>query len=200
MNALNLSGAINAFRILINPALSLPHATVPHFSHLPTSLGSAFPQQADGRPIDIRAVVLDKDNCFAVPNTNEIHKSCSAKFAELRKAYPGNKLLIVSNSAGATQTSDSENGALALEAATKTTVLRHAVKKPGCGDEIMRFFKADSDVDVTHPSQVAVIGDRVFTDVLLANMMGARAIWVRDGVVPDNGLVRLIHPLSLIFR
>jgi phosphatidylglycerophosphatase GEP4 len=24
--------------------------------------------------VDIRAVVLDKDNCFAIPHTNEVHK------------------------------------------------------------------------------------------------------------------------------
>jgi phosphatidylglycerophosphatase GEP4 len=30
-----------------------------------------------------------------------------------------------------------------------------------------------------------VIGDRISTDVLMANLMGARSIWIRDGV--DGG-------------
>lgn len=189
MNTFNLSGTINAFRVLISPTLSLPQATISHFSQLPVPIGTAIPRRADGATVDIRAVVLDKDNCFAVPNTNEIDVSCRAKYAELRKAYPGNKLLIVSNSAGAMSTSGAEASAVALENATKTAVLRHVVKKPGCGDEILRFFKDDPSTAITHAGQVAVIGDRVFTDVVLANMMGAHAIWVRDGVVPDHGLV-----------
>jgi len=42
---------------------------------------------------------------------------------------------------------------------------------------------------ITHPSQVVIIGDRLFTDVVMANMMGARAIWIKEGVVRDTGFV-----------
>lgn len=189
MSAFNLSGTLNAFRILFSPSLSIPQATVSHFSHIPTPLATAFPLRSNGKHPDIRAVVLDKDNCFAVPYTNEVDPSCRAKYDELRKAFPGNKLLIVSNSAGATRSEKAERQAQVLEQQTQTTVLRHVVKKPGCGDEIMHFFRSKPDTGVTHASQVAIIGDRVFTDVVLANMMGANAIWVKDGVVRDSGLV-----------
>ncbi|QIW94862.1 hypothetical protein AMS68_000380 [Peltaster fructicola] len=198
MNAFNLSGTLNAFRVLFSPSLSIPHATVSHFSHLPTPLATAFTAARSGKQPDIRAVVLDKDNCFAVPYTNEVDASCRAKFDELRKAYPGDRLLIVSNSAGATASAKAEEEARILEQQTQTAVLRHVVKKPGCGDEIMKFFRSRPDTGVTHASQVAVIGDRVFTDVVLANMMGANAIWIRDGVVKDTGLLprfekQLVH-------
>jgi len=43
-----------------------------------------------------------------------------------------------------------------------------------------------SKTDVTRADQVAIVGDRLFTDVLMANMMGSWAIWVNTGVV-DSG-------------
>ena len=72
----NLSGTLNAFRILRDPAICLPHVTVGTFGQLPIPLSKAFQGQNEGeKDADIRAVVLDKDNCFAVPHANEIHES-----------------------------------------------------------------------------------------------------------------------------
>ncbi len=58
------------------------------------------------------------------------------------------------------------------------------MKKPGCGDEIMAYFRAHPETGVTAPHQIAVVGDRLATDMMLANMMGGWGVWVRDGVVP----------------
>ena len=63
-------------------------------------------------------------------------------------------------------------------------MLPHAVKKPGCGPEIMAYFRQHPETGVTDASQVAVVGDRLTTDMMLANMMGGWGFWVRDGVVP----------------
>ena len=49
---------------------------------------------------------------------------------------------------------------------------------------------------VHHPSQIVVIGDRLFTDVMLANMMGAWSIWVKDGVVRDDGVVSDLNGMT----
>ncbi|PNS18939.1 HAD phosphatase, family IIIA [Sphaceloma murrayae] len=109
------------------------------------------------------------------------------RFAQLREAYPGKRLLIVSNTAG-TLADPTGKDAEILENNTKSTVLRHRTKKPGCGAEVQRFLADQPDLNITSPSQIAVVGDRLFTDVMLANMMGARAIWVRDGVVGDQNM------------
>jgi phosphatidylglycerophosphatase GEP4 len=71
MNTLNLSATLNVFRLLTRPTLCLPHATVSTFNHLPIPLSSAFGKY---RNVDIKAVVLDKDNCFAYPKSNEVYK------------------------------------------------------------------------------------------------------------------------------
>lgn len=69
---LNLSASLNIFKLLSNPSLCLPHAAVSTFRDLPIPLDSAFKRK--GVEVNIKAVVLDKDDCFAVPETNEIHK------------------------------------------------------------------------------------------------------------------------------
>ena len=141
-----------------------------------------------GEGFDIRAVVLDKDNCFAIPHENEIFPANKAKFDELRQAYPGSKLLIVSNSSG-TGADPGFKDAELLEKNTGVTVLRHSTKKPGCYGEIMDYFRSKPDSQVTKPEQVAIVGDRLFTDMMMANMMGAHSVWVRDGVVEDRNIV-----------
>jgi len=61
--------------------------------------------------------------------------------------------------------------------------------KPACDKEIMEYFGNR----ISSPSQVAVIGDRLFTDVVMANRMGAYAIWIKEGVVPDRGIVTRVE-------
>jgi phosphatidylglycerophosphatase GEP4 len=77
-------------------------------------------------------------------------------------------------------------------------VLSHSTKKPGCGPEIMEYFRKHPETGVTRPDQVAVVGDRLTTDVMMANMMGSYSVWVRDGVVlpEETSVVSSISPLA----
>lgn len=69
---LNLSASLNVFKLISNPSLCLPHATVSSFKDLPIPVDSAF--KSTGEKVDIKAVILDKDDCFAVPETSEVHE------------------------------------------------------------------------------------------------------------------------------
>lgn len=71
MNSFNISATFNVFRLIANPALCLPQATISTFNQLPIPLNKAFEKYKD---VDIKAIVLDKDDCFAIPKTNSIHK------------------------------------------------------------------------------------------------------------------------------
>jgi len=71
MSSFNLSATLNVFRLIARPTLLLPQATVSTFNQLPIPLNGAFGKYNN---VNIRAVVLDKDNCFAYPNSNDIHK------------------------------------------------------------------------------------------------------------------------------
>ena len=53
----------------------------------------------------------------------------------------------------------------------------------------MAYFKQHPDAGVTSPSQIAVVGDRLFTDVMMANMMGSYGFWIRDGVIERKSFV-----------
>jgi phosphatidylglycerophosphatase GEP4 len=71
---MNISGTLNVLRLIRDPSLCLPQHTVSTFNHLPIPLSKAFSKEDGQEQVDIRAVVLDKDNCFAVPHSNEVYK------------------------------------------------------------------------------------------------------------------------------
>ncbi|KAK4041683.1 mitochondrial PGP phosphatase [Parachaetomium inaequale] len=180
---LNLSASLNIFKLLAKPSLCLPHATVATFDDLPVPLNKAFSR--NDKQADIRAVVLDKDDCFAIPDHSKVHEPYKKRrFEALRAAYPGRRLLIVSNTAGATSYDVDGRLASEVERSTGVNVLAHAVKKPGCGDEILSYFRQHPETGVTSPHQIAIVGDRLATDMMLANMMGSWGVWVKEGVVP----------------
>lgn len=111
----------------------------------------------------------------------------------MRHAYPGSKLLIVSNTAGTDSDKDQQEAAL-LEANTGVKVLRHSTKKPGCKEEVMAYFESHPESGVTRPDQIAIVGDRLSTDIMMANLMGSYGLWVRDGVT-GRGFVSQVDPL-----
>jgi len=59
-------------------------------------------------------------------------------------------------------------------------------KKPGCYKEIVRYFLDQNPPKISHPSQIAVVGDRLFMDIMLANLMGSWAIWLQTGIQQGN--------------
>jgi len=69
---MNISASLNVFRLFTNPSLCLPHATIPTFNHLPIPISDAFSVGKNGQKPDIRAIVLDKDNCFAKVKENVV--------------------------------------------------------------------------------------------------------------------------------
>jgi len=111
-------------------------------------------------------------------------------FSLLRQHYPGSRLLIVSNTAGSISSPSASDPALSLAKIvsnnTGVTVLTHSVKKPSCGNEIMDYFRSTDEKDGLRDiraDQIAIVGDRLLTDMCLANEMGSWGIWVKDGVV-----------------
>lgn len=69
---LNLSASANVTRLLFKPSLCLPHHTVPTFNDLPIPLDKALLKK--GLKSNIKAVVLDKDDCFAYPDAKEVYE------------------------------------------------------------------------------------------------------------------------------
>lgn len=68
----NLSGTIGALSLIFRPAQCLPQAVVRNFNELPIPISKVFESDARIKNVNIRAVVLDKDDCFARPGETEI--------------------------------------------------------------------------------------------------------------------------------
>lgn len=71
MNTLNISATLNVFKLIAKPTLCLPQATISTFNQLPVPLNQVFGKYKN---VDIKAIVLDKDNCFAIPHESSVHK------------------------------------------------------------------------------------------------------------------------------
>lgn len=184
---MNIPAIHCALRTLHTPSLCLPHATIPTLAHLPIPISRLFASGGQKEP-DIRAVILDKDNTFALPNANTIDPTCKTIIAQLLAHYGPKNLLIVSNTAGLASKDPQGKDAALLEEEIGIPVLLHTVPKPGpeCGQAALQHFR-DRGVDVK-PEQIAVVGDRLFTDIVMAKGIGAWAVWVKEGVKVDTGL------------
>lgn len=68
----NLSGTLGALSLIFRPSQCLPQAVVRNFNELPIPISTAFESDAKFRKVNIRAVVLDKDDTFAEPGATEI--------------------------------------------------------------------------------------------------------------------------------
>ncbi|SMN18101.1 similar to Saccharomyces cerevisiae YHR100C GEP4 Mitochondrial phosphatidylglycerophosphatase (PGP phosphatase) [Maudiozyma saulgeensis] len=178
---MNLSGTLNAFRILYNPSLCKPGLIIDTFNHLPVPINK-----------HIKAVVVDKDNCFAFPKENKVWCEYENKWELLKKSYPGRALLIVSNSAGSNEDLDNKQAKF-IEDSLGVYVLRHSTKKPGCHDDIVEYFSHHNIIQ--DPSEIAVVGDRLFTDIMMANIMNSYGVWVKDGVVKSNNILSRLEKL-----
>ncbi|KAJ2783439.1 hypothetical protein H4R18_001704 [Coemansia javaensis] len=170
VQSLNMAGIRSAWRLLRQPSLLAPDLAVADVRAIP------FERL---RRAGIRHIVFDKDNCLTAPYVDAIHPPFAEAWRQCRAAFPRGSILIVSNSAG---TPDDAGGraAVAVERALGVPVLRHAVKKPACAAEVLAALGA------RHPREVAVVGDRLATDVALANVGGMVAIWTRR-IVSEKG-------------
>ncbi|KAJ6127305.1 hypothetical protein N7523_002917 [Penicillium sp. IBT 18751x] len=180
--------------LLKQPAQFLPHLTIPTFTHLPEELGPHLINKGTEKPPrtpTIRALVLDKDNTLCAPKTTALRPQILAKLQSLRTSptspfHQGrnpHSILIVSNRAGSHPSFEKEVHELESQLAhLQIPVFRlpeGTAKKPFCGDEVLKWFKK-RDV-VKSPDEIAVVGDRLGTDVLMAGLMGSWSVWTKEG-------------------
>lgn len=156
---LNVHGLAWAGRVLLRPSLAMPHVRARSLADV---------DFAALRQAGIRAVVLDKDNCITRPYAYQAEPLVADAWARCREVF-GDQAVILSNSAGSADDPGHAEAA-AVEAALGARVVRHARKKPACGAEMMAALRT------TRPEEVAVIGDRVLTDVVLGNSSGCLSI------------------------
>ncbi|KAJ5155205.1 hypothetical protein N7492_008008 [Penicillium capsulatum] len=201
----NLRGFNHAVATLLKqPAQFLPHLTIPTFTHLPEDLGPHLRPSPStgtdtntsisekGRVPNIRALVLDKDNTLCPPKSTTFPPQIIQKLQALRTSPTSpfrasenpHAILIVSNRAGSHPSFDSEVRDLESQLAhLSIPVFRlppGVEKKPFCANEVVQWFR-EREV-ISSPNEIAVVGDRLGTDVLMAGMMGSWSVWCKEGV------------------
>lgn len=210
----NLRGFNHAVHTLLKqPTQFLPHLTIPTFTHLPEDLGPHLvrtrePSNKDPsnpqtekptpptRTPTIHALVLDKDNTLCPPKTTTFPPQILSKLTALRTSptSPFNQsrnphgILIVSNRAGSHPRYDAEIQSLESQLShLSIPVFRlppGTDKKPFCGEEVVRWFRERGVVK--GPGEIAVVGDRLGTDVLMAVGMGSWSVWCKEGVFEEG--------------
>lgn len=126
--SINFAAMVCGLGCLFRPSRLRPTLCIQEFSDIPVDIESAI-RAASGtsEKVNIRAVVLDKDNCLTLPLAQSILPKYQQRWQDLRNQFPGRKVLIVSNSSG------TKDDAGLLEAKTltqslETEVFAHDVK------------------------------------------------------------------------
>ncbi|KAJ1833951.1 hypothetical protein LPJ63_002361 [Coemansia sp. RSA 2711] len=184
VQSINVPGLRALWTVITRPSLLLPRMAVPDIRSI---------NFAALRRSGIDYVVFDKDNCLTAPYVAHIHPAYKEAWSQCLEAFAPN-VLIVSNSAG---TPDDPEfwGAAKVEQALGARVLRHKVKKPGCADEILAAWP-DAKAE-----QIAVVGDRLATDVLMANRANMLSIWTQNIVTTqgDNRMAAILRKAEHAF-
>ncbi|CAO3671695.1 unnamed protein product [Umbelopsis ramanniana] len=171
VQSLNVSGIVNAFPVFRNPSLIIPHLVVDDIRQIDYK---KLKQQG------VKVMAFDKDNCLTAPYENRISADFEPAWKLCKDTFGHDRVIIVSNSAG---TDDDANHQQAdeVESTLGVPVLRHAIKKPGGGEALLERFQ-----HVAKPREMAMVGDRLFTDILFGNLNGTYTILTRK-IISEKG-------------
>ncbi|XP_054790184.1 phosphatidylglycerophosphate phosphatase 1, chloroplastic/mitochondrial-like [Prosopis cineraria] len=153
---INLEAIYSMFVFVKDPKLALPHVSVPDLRSI---------DWGELQRRGFKGVVFDKDNTITAPYCLTPWPPLASSL-ELCKSEFGPDIAIFSNSTGLHEYDHDGSKAKALEEAIGIRVVRHRVKKPaGSADEIEKHFGCES-------SQLIMVGDRPFTDIVYGNRNG----------------------------
>ena len=167
--------------LLTKPALVKPHLSIPTFLDLPLTLGPLL--RKDNPPV-IRGLVLDNDNTLSPSRDPYFHPAYVQSINTLKNTEPfslnKNSILIVSNRAGAKPEYDGE--VEIIERELGLPVLHHKgekQRKPVIAQMVLEHFSKHGVTDKA--DEIAVVGDRIITDVCMARLMGSWSVYVTEG-------------------
>ncbi|KAI0764334.1 mitochondrial PGP phosphatase-domain-containing protein [Trametes elegans] len=146
----NLPGVLVPLHLLINPRLVVPSIVVKDIRQLD------FPALYKA---GYRGAVFDKDNCLTIPHEDRLVPELVDAWKECRETFgPANVLIAES-----------------VSHHLSVPVLRHTSLKPSysCIKSIRAYFA--SLPRPVRDEELVVVGDRLLTDIVMANRMSHRA-------------------------
>ncbi|XVE83604.1 hypothetical protein DITRI_Ditri16bG0100400 [Diplodiscus trichospermus] len=181
---INVEGIVFSVGVFVkNRHLALPHVAV-----------------RDIRCIDwnelhrrgFKGVVFDKDNTITAPYSLTLWPPLRPSIEQCKNVF-GPDIAVFSNSAGLLEYDHDGSKAKNLEGTIGIKVIRHRVKKPaGAAEEIEKHFGCKS-------SQLIMVGDRPFTDIVYGNRNGFLTILTEPlTLVEEPFIVRQVRKLELV--
>ncbi|KAJ2957669.1 hypothetical protein NQZ79_g6659 [Umbelopsis isabellina] len=136
----------------------------------------------------VKVMAFDKDNCLTTPYVNHVPESFESTWKLCKDTFGHDRVIIVSNSAGTADDTNHQQISFSkcltiipVEKSLGVHVLRHTLKKPAGGQALLQRFE-----DMAKPHQIAMVGDRLLTDVLFGNLNGTVTILTRR-IISDKG-------------
>lgn len=128
------------------------------------------------------AICFDKDNTLTLPYQVEIHLPLRDALLECRRHF--DRIAVLSNSVG----NEGDETSKKLEASLGIPIIRHQWKKPLCTREVVDELGCE-------PARIVMVGDRLATDVWMANESGMLSIHTRPlSLLGDNpNAIRVRH-------
>ncbi len=178
--SLNWEALVYTPVVIFRPRLLIPHFVIP-------DIGGVNPESL--KKLGIRGVIFDKDNTLTDPYDDKVRPQLMDCLADYRRVF-GEGLAIMSNDAG---TSDDLGFVKARELEEKLdlAVLSGHLKKPFGIKAAIEYFDCD-------PKYLAVVGDRILTDIVFGNRYGMLTFLVTDTTTSgDNVSASRIRNLEL---
>ena len=150
--------------LIRRPGLLVPHVAVRNVDEL----------NYDAlRAAGVASIIFDKDNTLTAPYVDTAHIDVSDAIRRAKDAFGADNCIVLSNSAGSGDDAPEYTAALKCEAALGLRVARHPdEQKPQCLAGVVDSLGKDAGT-------VAVVGDRLSTDILAANEIGALSVHTR---------------------
>ena len=159
VQSINTKALVTLASVIRRPYLAAPHVHVATISDVNYT--------AMKEKCGIKAVVFDKDNTLTAPYATEVHPNAEVGLRSALDVFGQSNVAILSNSAG-TKDDPGYEDAERIEKEMGIAVIRHDEKKPGGLEEVMKHFGDD----ISDPSQLCMVGDRLLTDVVFGNLYG----------------------------
>ncbi|GLT37406.1 hypothetical protein SLA2020_117240 [Shorea laevis] len=181
---INVQGVVSSASVMVRDQhLALPHVKVPDVRYIDWN---------ELRRRGFKGVVFDKDNTITAPYSLTLYPHLASSLEQCKAVF-GHDVAVFSNSAGLLEYDRDGSKAKALERTIGIKVVRHGVKKPaGTAEEIEEHFGCKS-------SQLIMVGDRPFTDIVYGNRNGFFTILTEPlCLAGEPFIVRQVRKLELI--
>ena len=152
--------ALFCIHTLIRPTMLIPNFRVNSINHIHYE---AFKQRG------LKLIIYDLDNTLCFTNIYSPYPYIQPAFEASKKLFD---ILLLSNSVGLQNDSAFKlRGRELVLNYFKAKLCIHSAKKPFCGQEILQNYRYK-------PSEIMVVGDRLMTDILLANYNDFVSVYV----------------------